>query len=258
MKRKNEKVPEFDEIIFENRNKTYGAYNLRKRYKSATCLSILTVIAFTTILFAILSFTSERETNTIKATYDPVFKFSEPVDQIVVPPPLVKPPAELLRSIRNLQPIVVSDSNEVTTDIPITDELIANTTNGNVTDTVSVIAKDPVTPEIPFEEPIFIVVQEKPEFPGGDQALYKFIGENLNYPDEAEKNNIQGRVILQFVVNPDGSTDRIVVLRSIDPLLDNEAIRVVKTMPKFKPGKQGGVPVKVWFVLPVLFRIEGN
>ena len=105
---------------------------------------------------------------------------------------------------------------------------------------------------------VFISVEEKPEYPGGDAALFRFISENLNYPSEAERNNVQGRVILQFVVNPDGSVGKIEILRSIDPLLDNEAIRVVKILPKFKPGKQGGVPVKVWFSLPVLFKIEKN
>jgi protein TonB len=256
MKRKNEKVPEFDEIIFENRNKTYGAYELRKRYKSVTCLSILCGITFSAVLLTVLSFTAERVTTTLVPKVDQIYRFSAPVDQVVVPPPLVKPPAALIRSISNLQPEVVTDSSEVTPDIPITDDIIANTTNGNVTD--SVLNKDPITPEIPVEEPIFYVVEEKPEFPGGNQALYNFIGANLIYPDEAQKNNIQGRVILQFVVNPDGSADRIAVVRSIDPLLDNEAIRVVKKLPKFKPGKQGGVPVKVWFTLPVLFKIENN
>jgi protein TonB len=256
MKRKNEKVPEFDEIIFENRNKTYGAYELRKRYKSVTCLSILSGITFSAMLLTVLSFTAERGTTKFVPTNDPVFTFSRPTDQVVVPPPLVKPPAALIRSISNLEPKVVTDASEATPDLPITDDITANTTNGAVTDTA--INKDPIAPEIPVEEPVFYVVEEKPEFPGGNQALYNFIGKNLIYPEEAQKNNIEGRVILQFVVNPDGSADRIAVVRSIDSLLDNEAIRVVKKLPKFKPGKQGGVPVKVWFTLPILFKIENN
>jgi protein TonB len=97
-----------------------------------------------------------------------------------------------------------------------------------------------------------------PEYPGGIPALMKFVSENLQYPEEAIQSNIQGKVFLKFVVRPDGSTDRIEILRSIDPLLDNEAARVVKMLPKFKPGKQDGVAVPVWFLLPVNFKLENH
>ncbi len=255
MKRKNEKVPEFDEIIFENRNKTYGAFDLRKRYKSAASISILGGIVFSAILMSALSLKTEKS-DALPGPASFVIELSKPVDQIVVPPAPLKPPAELLRSIQNLQPVVVADSLETTTFMPITDIINATVKNGNVTD--SIVYTDPVAPEIPVEKKVFFVVEENPEYPGGTHALYKFIGENLVYPSEAQKNNVQGRVVLKFVVNPNGSIDRIEVLRSIDPLLDDEAIRVVKIMPKFKPGKQGGVPVPVWFTLPVLFKLENN
>jgi periplasmic protein TonB len=256
MKRKNERVPEFDEIIFENRNKNYGAYELRKHYKSVASLSILTVIAFSAILITALSFTTEKGPTKYSPKNNLVLYLPKPDDPQIVRPPEVKAPPELIKAIRNLQPKVVTDSTEVTSIIPITDLLNGITENGKLTD--SIVFKDPVTPEIPVEEKIFIVVEENPQYPGGEAALFKFIGENLKYPSEAENNNVQGRVILKFVVNPDGSVGKIEVLRSIDPLLDNEAIRVVKTLPKFRPGKQGGVPVKVWFMLPVLFKIEAN
>jgi protein TonB len=255
MKRNNEKVPEFDEIIFENRNKTYGAFDLRKRYKSVASLSILGGIALSAILITALSFKTEKGT-ALSGPNSFIIELSNPVEQTVVPPAPLKPPAELMKSIQNFQPEVVADSLEATTLIPITDIINATVTNGSVTD--SVVYTDPVAAEIPVENKIFFVVEENPEYPGGNPALYKFINENLVYPSEAQKNNIQGRVILKFVVNPDGSVDRIEVLRGIDPSLDNEAIRVVKIMPKFKPGKQGGVPVPVWFTLPVLFRMENN
>jgi protein TonB len=255
MKRKNEKVPEFDEIIFGNRNKTYGAFDLRKRYKSTASLSILGGIAFSTILISALSLKTEKG-EALPGPTSFIIELSKPADQTVVPPAPLKPPVELMRSIQNLQPEVVADSLEATALIPITDVINATVKNGNVTD--SIVYKDPVVPEIPAENKVFIVVEENPEYPGGNQALYKFINENLVYPSEAQKNNIQGRVVLKFVVNPNGSVDRIEVLRSIDPALDNEAIRVVKIMPKFKPGKQGGIPVPVWFTLPVMFRMENN
>ncbi len=255
MKRNKEKVPEFDEIIFENRNKIYGAYDLRKRYKSAASISILGGIAFSVILLITLSFKTEEGTALAGPT-NVLIILAKPVDQTVVPPPVPKPPSELIRSINNLPPKVVTDSMETTPFISITDLINATIKDGNVTD--SVVYTEPVTPEIPAEDKVFVGVEEKPEYPGGNPALFKYISENLIYPPDAQKNNIQGRVILKFVVNRNGSVDRIEIIRSIDSLLDNEAIRVVKTLPKFRPGKQGGVPVPVWFSLPVLFKIENN
>jgi periplasmic protein TonB len=255
MKRNNEKVPEFDEIIFENRNKSYGAYNLRKNAKSVTSLSILGGIGISAILITALSFTP-KDGPVIIEQGDLSVHFTKSADPVVTPPPVVKPPEAMVRSIANLQPKVVTDSNEVITDIPITDVLIATTTNGDVNDSVKY--SDPVTVEIPAETKPFVRVEEMPEYPGGLPALMKFIGDNLIYPPEAQANNIQGRVFLQFVVNADGSTDRIEVTKGVDPLLDNEAIRVLKILPKFRPGKQGGVPVPVWFALPVTFKITNN
>lgn len=256
MKRKNEKVPEFDEIIFENRNKSYGAYAIRKKYKSTASLSLLGAIAFSALLIIALSLTQEESKASSGPADDVLFVLSKPVDQLVVDPPEIKPPDAIVKAISNLQPKVVSDSLEEIDFIPITDVINATVQNGNVNDTVTYV--EPITPEIPVESPIFYVVEEPPAFPGGMSELYKIIGENLVYPQEAQELNIQGRVILKFIVNPDGSTDRIEVMKGVDPLLDNEAVRVVKTLPKFRPGKQGGVPVHVWFTLPVLFKIENN
>jgi protein TonB len=255
MKRNNEKVPEFDEIIFENRNKNYGAYYLRKHYKSATCLSILGGITISTVLITALSFTPKEGPITI-VHGDNTVHFTKIADPVVTPPPVAKPPEALVRSLANLQPKVVTDTNEITTDIPITDELVATVQNGEVND--SNAYKEPVTVEIPAEVKPFVRVEEMPEFPGGIPALMKFIGENMIYPPEAQINNIQGKVFLQFVVNADGSADRIEITKGVDPLLDNEAIRVVKSLPKFKPGKQRGVPVPVWFQLPVNFKLQEN
>ena len=104
--------------------------------------------------------------------------------------------------------------------------------------------------------PVFINVDPVPVFPGGEAALMKFINENLRYPAAAIKNGIQGRVVVQFVVKKDGSVDDVTVLHGVDSALDQEAIRVCKTLPKFIPGKQNGQPVNVWFTLPVTFRLE--
>ena len=107
------------------------------------------------------------------------------------------------------------------------------------------------------EEEIFMVVENMPEFPGGQQALFKFLGENIKYPVIAQENGIQGRVVCQFVVEKDGKATDIQVVRSSgEPSLDKEAVRVLSSMPKWKPGKQRGKPVRVKYTVPVSFRLQ--
>lgn len=113
-----------------------------------------------------------------------------------------------------------------------------------------------VVEEEPEEEQIFQVVEEQPEFPGGQIELMKFLQKNIKYPTISQENGVQGRVIVQFVVNRDGSIVDTQVMRGVDPYLDKEALRVVSTMPKWKPGKQRGKPVRTRFTLPVQFRLQ--
>jgi len=103
---------------------------------------------------------------------------------------------------------------------------------------------------------VFQVVETMPSFPGGDAALMKYLGDNVKYPVIAQENGIQGRVICQFVVNRDGSIVDVEVVRSVDPSLDKEAIRVIKSMPNWAPGKQRGKAVRVKYTLPVNFRLQ--
>lgn len=106
------------------------------------------------------------------------------------------------------------------------------------------------------EEQIFQVVEEMPEYPGGMAECLKFISSNIKYPTIAQENGVQGRVIVQFVVNQDGSIVDPVVMRSVDPYLDKEALRVIKMMPKWKPGKQRGKAVRVKYTVPVTFKLQ--
>lgn len=124
---------------------------------------------------------------------------------------------------------------------------------------VEVVIQAPVEAPVEEEEEevIFVVVESMPEFPGGQQQLFKYINENVKYPVIAQENGIQGRAICQFVVNQDGSIVDVVVVRtSGEPSLDKEAIRVIKSMPKWKPGKQRGKPVRVKYTLPINFRLQ--
>jgi TonB family protein len=102
----------------------------------------------------------------------------------------------------------------------------------------------------------FVVVEEMPMFPGGDGELLKFITANTNYPEVAKTNNIQGRVIIRFAVTAKGSVSKVSVLKGVSPELDAEAIRVVEALPEFNPGKQGGKPVPVWYMVPITFTLK--
>lgn len=125
---------------------------------------------------------------------------------------------------------------------------------------VEVVIQAPVEAPVEEEEEeevIFMVVESMPEFPGGQQQLFKFINENVKYPVIAQENGIQGRAVCQFVVNKDGSIVDVVVVRtSGDASLDKEAVRVIKSMPKWTPGKQRGKPVRVKYTVPINFRLQ--
>ena len=108
------------------------------------------------------------------------------------------------------------------------------------------------------QEEVYENVEEMAEFPGGEQALYMFLASNLRYPSDAQEQGAQGKVICQFVIEKNGSIKEVSVLKSIHPSLDKEAVRILKSMPKWKPGKQGGKPVRVRFTLPISFRMQSK
>lgn len=113
-----------------------------------------------------------------------------------------------------------------------------------------------VAPDEPDEEVLFQVVEKMPEFPGGNAALNAYLKKNIKYPQICRENNIQGRVLIQFIVNKDGSIVEPEVVKSVNPYLDNEAIRVISTMPKWTPGEQRGKTVRVKFTVPVNFKLN--
>jgi TonB family protein len=114
--------------------------------------------------------------------------------------------------------------------------------------------KNEVTAE--DENTPFVVVEEMPEFPGGDSLLLDYIARNTKYPEKAKANKIEGRVIIRFCVTKEGGVDRISVIKSVDPELDAESVRVAGTLPKFKPGRQGGKVVPVWYMIPITFALK--
>ena len=190
---------------------------------------------------------TEKEVTKYEVT-DTEFFFEEEIDiqqttQETPPPP--PPPAVQEVEVLN----VVEDDVE-------TETIEINTEDDK---DVEVVIAPPVEAPVEEEEEevIFMVVESMPEFPGGQQALFKYLADNVKYPVIAQENGIQGRVICQFVVNKDGSIVDVVAVRSSgEASLDKEAIRVISSMPKWKPGKQRGKPVRVKYTVPVNFRLQ--
>ncbi|HLP73865.1 MAG TPA: energy transducer TonB [Bacteroidales bacterium] len=257
----NEKLraPSFDEIVFENRNKEYGAYKLRKKYRPTVMLALLiaVVIIGSLIIGPYLNAKaaenrSKRAERTVEVKMEAM---DAPVDQVAPPPPPPPPPADVVQQARYVPPVVV-DSVKPEEDVQLmtADEAQTEVQNTEVVDIPQEV-KEEVQEAEPEEVP-FVVVEEMPMFPGGDVALLKYIGENTIYPEVAKENNIQGRVIVRFCVTAKGGVSQVSVLKGVDPELDKEAVRVVNTLPPFKPGKQGGKPVPVWYMVPITFTLK--
>ena len=186
--------------------------------------------------------------DTSQAVTDVVFE-----EEIEIPiteqPEVVVPPPPEAPSIAETLTIVEDDADVEETTIASSEE------TGQAVEIKYVPVA--VEEEEPEEQTIFEVVEQMPEFPDGGMAgLMQFLSKNIKYPTIAQENGTQGRVTVQFVVNKDGSIVDAKVLRGVDPYLDKEALRVIGTMPKWKPGMQRGKPVRVKYTVPVMFRLQ--
>jgi protein TonB len=253
------KAPAFDDIVFENRNQEYGAYRLRKKYKRNVIIALLIgiVIMSSVIITPYLNAkAAERsQKRTERQVEIQMENLDTPNDVVAPPPPPPPPPQDVVQQARYVPPVVVdSVKPEEASQLMTADEAQVEVQNEEVVEFVEEI-KEEVQEEEPEPEP-FVVVEEMPMFPGGDPALLQYIGEHTNYPEVAKENNIQGRVIVRFCVTSKGGVNQVSVLKGVDPELDKEAIRVVQSLPAFKPGKQGGKPVPVWYMVPITFTLK--
>ncbi len=162
-------------------------------------------------------------------------------EEIKTPPPPPPPVTDVIEIVENNQEI----QNEVKIE---STEADANT---------QISAPVEVQQEEEIEEVInFYVIEEKPEFPGGEAAMFQWIAKNIKYPEIAKENGVQGKVFVQFVIGKDGKVTDVQVVRGVDPSLDKEAVRVIQSMPTWKPGKQRGKAVKVSFQIPINFKLS--
>lgn len=257
--KKDERIPDFDDIVFDIRNKDYGAYMLRRRYNRNVAISLLIAIVIMTasIVAPYLSARAmdEKQKRAERLVEITMENLDQPEETVAPPPPPPPPPADVVQQVKYIPPVVVdSVKPEENVQLMTAAEAQVEVQNSEVVDAVQV-TKEEVQEADPEPEP-FLVVEEMPVPPGGVSGLLKYIADNLKYPQIAQENNIAGKVIVRFCVTSKGGVDMVSVIKGVDPALDAEAIRVVKTIPAFKPGKQGGKPVPVWFTVPIIFQIN--
>ena len=265
------------DLVFEGRNKASGAYRLRKSTTKRNILAMVAVVILLVVAFIILTvknFVDEQRAKVAMTQVAELTNYDQPKKKAEVKQKKVEVEPERVvervkSSIKFTAPVIKKDE-EVKPDeeLKTQDELMSTKTaigsfdvkgnddaNGEILKAKEVIA-EPEPPKHEEENKVFDIVEQQPLFPGGPAALMKYLSENTKYPVVAQENGVQGRVTVQFVVEKDGSISDVHVLRGVDPSLDKEAVRVVKSMPRWTPGKQNGITVRVNYRVPVLFRLQ--
>jgi protein TonB len=265
------------DLVFEGKNQEYGAYVLRKetgkRNVKALIWVLIGIAAIFAIAYANLAIQNAMKQNVSVETDVELSKLAQKKEAKVERKEPVKVEMEqkvvekVKSSVKFTAPEIKKDDEVKPEDeLKSQDDLSKTNTaigafdvKGNDEAEGEVLkAKEVVVDEKPKEEEtkVFDVVEQMPQFPGGPQALFEYLSKNIKYPVVAEENGIQGRVIVTFVVERDGSISDVKVIKSVDPSLDKVAIRVLKSMPKWIPGKQNGAPVRVKYTVPVTFRLQ--
>ena len=264
------------DLVFEGKNHSYGAYQLRKETGKRNLMAILVMFAIGVAIAAFVAIkgvveNAMKQDVAIEADVE-LAKLAEKKEAKVEKkeePKVEKVEVEKVKSSVKFVPPVIKKDSEVKPEEELKSQEELNKTNtaigafdvkgndeaaGEVLKAKEVIAQ----PEPPKEEEtkVFDVVEQMPSFPGGPSALMQYLSSNIKYPVVAEENGVQGRVVCTFVVERDGSITDVRVIRSVDPSLDKEAVRVVKSMPKWIPGKQNGSAVRVKYTVPVTFRLQ--
>ena len=275
---------EWCDLVFEGKNKDFGAYVIRtessKRHNQAVLWTLIGSIIFGLLVFGYTKANQYLEERKLigsneqeNVIVDMPPKAEEPVQERLEQEKPVALPEEVLNTIKVTELAIVED-DEVNKEDEIKtqqEQLESLHSAGSVdfdqgTDNKAVIRefKNEVVVEEKVEKPkevveeVFTVVEQMPQFPGGEAALMKYLQSHINYPPMAAENNVQGKVVVQFVVDKTGRVGEVKVVRSVDKDLDREAARVCKSLPKFTPGRQNGHPVSVWYTLPVFFKLQGT
>ncbi len=257
-----------DDIVFEGRNQAYGAYTLRKLYNNIVTRSLLIGGALFIVAFLLMQFVStqkgEEAVNTeIDLANLPPPPPVDPNEPPPPPPPPIPPPPKIA-TIKFVEMEVVKqeEADQEITKVEETEKKVISTltqegeeTGGNA---LEVTESGPGLIDEGKEEEPFIVVEQQPEFPGGTEAMYKFMQKNTRFPAPARNANVSGKVFMSFVVSSDGTIKDISVLKGLGYGCDEEAKRVIAMMPKWKAGRQSGRNVPVRYQLPFSFKLESQ
>ena len=276
---------EWCDLVFEGKNKDFGAYVIRtestKRHNLAVLWALVGSLAVAALTFGLIQANKYLEERRLASQHDQTEVFvdltteePEPEQQLIEPEkPEVIPEEEVSATIKVTELQIVEDAEVREEDeiVTIDEQMATDASAGTVThldgstnknifkeaiEEVVVEDRKPVVEAKPEE--IFKSVEQMPQFPGGEAALMKFLVSHINYPPMAAENNVQGRVVVQFVVDKTGKVGEVKVVRNVDKDLDREAVRVCQALPKFTPGRQNGRPVSVWYTLPIQFKLQGT
>jgi tonB family C-terminal domain len=274
---------EWTDIVFEGKNKDFGAYKLRessvKRHTKAIVWVLICLAAL--LVFLILSvsgvFSKPEEEQVVTSTEQEIATFDaeeeieeeEEEEQFQIPdePEEIVAPEEVANQQQVTDLLIVEDDKiEDDKQVKNQEDVLNNeaavgavdiTEGTNDLNKIAIKEEVIAAPKVEDEQPVSIaMVEQKPEFPGGEAAMYKWLSDNIVYPSAASEEGVQGRVVVEFVVGKDGSITNVRVVRPRHPALDKEALRVVKAMPKWMPGRNNGQPVKVTYTLPVTFKLQ--
>ena len=265
------------ELVFQGRNQAYGAYRLRKGTSKRNLIAIIVVLIVAILAFAGMAIKNIVDENARKVAATQVSEISalnQPkkkakVEQKKIQVEPEKVVERVKSSVKFTAPVIKKDSEVKPEDeLKTQDQLMSTKTaigsfnvqgndeaNGEILKAKEVIAQ-PEPPKHEEENKVFEVVEQMTQFPGGPAALMEYLRSNTHYPVVAAENGVQGRVSISFVVEKDGSITDVQVARPVDPSLDKEAARVVKSMPKWQPGKQNGSFVRVRYIVPVTFKLQ--
>lgn len=271
---------EWCDIVFEGKNKEFGAYKLRessiaRHTKAITWVLIALAVVLVILILSVSGvFSRPEEEQIVTSTEQEIATFDaeeieEEEEEIFVKP---EEPEEIIApeevaNQQQLTDLLIVDDKDIEEDKQVKnqqDVLDNEAAVGSVditegTNDLNKIAikEEVIAAPVVEDEPVSIaMVEQKPEFPGGEAEMYKWLSNNIVYPSAASEEGVQGRVVVEFVVGKDGSITNVRVVRPRHPALDKEALRVVKAMPKWMPGRNNGQPVKVTYTLPVTFKLQ--
>lgn len=268
---------DWTEMVFEGRNKEYGAYRLRKNAGKRNLYSLITIFIAALAIWggiSLVKFVESRTKSVAQTSVAELSALNQPKKKAEVKQQkkvkLEQPEKVVERvksSVKFTAPVIKKDDEVKPEDeLKTQDELMSTKTaigaldvkgnddaNGEVLKIKEAVAQPEPKPEV---EKVFDVVEQMPSFPGGPSALMEWLSNNVKYPVVAQENGVQGRVVVSFVVERDGSITDVKVVRGVDPSLVREASRVVRAMPRWIPGKQNGSAVRVKYNVPVAFRLQ--